>query len=484
MALKLANLAISTLASSITLDATTLSIQNGDAGKFPVLTVGDWHPATIVDAAGNREIVRVTARTGPTLTLLRAQEGTTAKEFPAGSRIDIRVTNAVIADLVTSIASVDTALDDKADTATMTALIQQKIADLVASSPSTLDTLKELADALGNDPQFATTMATALANVNTAITNLTTKVQQIELPIGTTIMMQSNGSTPPPGFLLHNGAPCTTAYPQLRAWLLANGASVDGSGNPIIEDMGGYFPRGWRSGQVVDSGRVFGSAQQDALQGHRHPVNLAAGGYRSAVVNNNQYNTVYQLYDDVTNVAQPQANGHGPTLPDGNNGTPRVAAETRPVNKTFTYWIKAYAADQVPGSLDLAALTNSVQTLTANLSSLTDKQAGWASSEQTIAAGGNLTLAHPLGAKPKRLECYLVCATADQGYSVGDEIRVDHQWAVNGGNGSYGVALKADASNVYGKVGTGGIGVVGNWSTGVLFGLTVASWKLKVRAWL
>lgn len=41
--------------------------------------------------------------------------------------------------------------------------IQQAIAALVASSPAALDTLKELADALGNDPNFATTVMNALS---------------------------------------------------------------------------------------------------------------------------------------------------------------------------------------------------------------------------------------------------------------------------------------------------------------------------------
>jgi len=35
---------------------------------------------------------------------------------------------------------------------------------LIASSPETLDTLKELADALNNDPNFATTIATQIGN--------------------------------------------------------------------------------------------------------------------------------------------------------------------------------------------------------------------------------------------------------------------------------------------------------------------------------
>lgn len=44
-----------------------------------------------------------------------------------------------------------------------TAFVQAAIAALVASSPAALDTLNELAAALGNDPNFATTVTNALA---------------------------------------------------------------------------------------------------------------------------------------------------------------------------------------------------------------------------------------------------------------------------------------------------------------------------------
>lgn len=44
-----------------------------------------------------------------------------------------------------------------------TAFVKAAIAALVASSPAALDTLNELAEALGNDPNFATTMTNALA---------------------------------------------------------------------------------------------------------------------------------------------------------------------------------------------------------------------------------------------------------------------------------------------------------------------------------
>lgn len=50
--------------------------------------------------------------------------------------------------------------------------IQQAVAALVASSPAALDTLNELAAALGNDPNFATTMTNALASKASKATSL------------------------------------------------------------------------------------------------------------------------------------------------------------------------------------------------------------------------------------------------------------------------------------------------------------------------
>jgi hypothetical protein len=51
-----------------------------------------------------------------------------------------------------------------ADTDSATKLyVDTKVSDLIASAPGTLDTLNELAEALGDDPNFATTMTNALA---------------------------------------------------------------------------------------------------------------------------------------------------------------------------------------------------------------------------------------------------------------------------------------------------------------------------------
>lgn len=51
---------------------------------------------------------------------------------------------------------------DNSTAISTTAFVKTAIANLVASSPAALDTLNELAAALGNDPNFATTIATAL----------------------------------------------------------------------------------------------------------------------------------------------------------------------------------------------------------------------------------------------------------------------------------------------------------------------------------
>ncbi len=119
MAVKLANNAVSTLAASITSGATAISIQAADAGKFPTIAANDWHPATIIDASGNMEIVRVTARANNVLTVQRAQEATTAKAFAAGSRIDVRLTAGVVNALSSTDADLAAAVAQKADSAAL-----------------------------------------------------------------------------------------------------------------------------------------------------------------------------------------------------------------------------------------------------------------------------------------------------------------------------------------------------------------------------
>lgn len=100
--LKVANNAKSTLAVELSSSATSLTIQSDDASLFPALAAGEWFPLTLIQPTGGREIVRATARTGAAITIVRAQEGTTAKVFPVGSAVDLRLTSGAIAEFVLS----------------------------------------------------------------------------------------------------------------------------------------------------------------------------------------------------------------------------------------------------------------------------------------------------------------------------------------------------------------------------------------------
>lgn len=96
MAILLANNASSTLAASISSGDTTIVVQSGDAALFPTLSPGDWFPVTLVDSSGNREIVKVTARTGATMTVVRGQESTSPRAFAANDRTELRLTAGVL----------------------------------------------------------------------------------------------------------------------------------------------------------------------------------------------------------------------------------------------------------------------------------------------------------------------------------------------------------------------------------------------------
>lgn len=100
MAFKYSNNASSTLTAPITAAATSISISSADAGEFPSPTAGDKFALTLVDGTGALEVVWCTARTGGVLTVVRAQEGTTAKPFEANTRIDLRLTAGGLANFV------------------------------------------------------------------------------------------------------------------------------------------------------------------------------------------------------------------------------------------------------------------------------------------------------------------------------------------------------------------------------------------------
>lgn len=97
----------------------------------------------------------------------------------------------------------------------------------------------------------------------------------------------------------------------------------------------------------------------------------------------------------------------------------------------------------------------------------------FASSEQTITLGGLLTIAHGLGAVPTLFTPQLICKTADNGWAVNDVI----QQSVSG------IVMYADATNVYVRFSNTSIPSL-NKITGTAVNLTVASWRLIMKAYL
>ena len=83
---------------SISNSATSINLPSGKGALFQNPSSPDYQMATIFSpsAPSTVEIVKITARSGDTLTVTRAQEGTTGLAWAAGSYIENRVTKATL----------------------------------------------------------------------------------------------------------------------------------------------------------------------------------------------------------------------------------------------------------------------------------------------------------------------------------------------------------------------------------------------------
>ena len=92
MGIRTKNNAYSRLAASVAASDTFMTVEAGTGVRFPILEAGDFTFATLVDAKGSMEIVKVTGRNTDTMTIERAQEGTTALDWSVGARVECRFT--------------------------------------------------------------------------------------------------------------------------------------------------------------------------------------------------------------------------------------------------------------------------------------------------------------------------------------------------------------------------------------------------------
>lgn len=86
------NNAATTLASGISNVATSLTVATGDGAEFPTLAGSQYFYCTLANNTGSIEIIKVTARSSDTFTIVRAQDGTTAAAWSAGDKVELRLT--------------------------------------------------------------------------------------------------------------------------------------------------------------------------------------------------------------------------------------------------------------------------------------------------------------------------------------------------------------------------------------------------------
>jgi len=90
---------------------------------------------------------------------------------------------------------------------------------------------------------------------------------------------------------------------------------------------------------------------------------------------------------------------------------------------------------------------------------------------------------------PKTIKCYLVCTTIDRGYAVGDVVDANNLMTVgSGGEARAGVAVHADATNIYAAFGSQGAAVrtykIVDKATFAVDTVTPASWNVMFYATL
>lgn len=101
-----ANNAATRLTSDVTASATTLSVTPNTTSLFPSpSSIGDYFMLCLVADNGSYELVKCTAKDETTFTVVRAQEGTTAKAFSTGTLIENRLTAGSLTTVLNNVAA-------------------------------------------------------------------------------------------------------------------------------------------------------------------------------------------------------------------------------------------------------------------------------------------------------------------------------------------------------------------------------------------
>jgi len=100
----------------------------------------------------------------------------------------------------------------------------------------------------------------------------------------------------------------------------------------------------------------------------------------------------------------------------------------------------------------------------------------------TITSGGLTTWAHGLGARPTKLSGYIKCLTAEDNWSIGDEVEVSiHNNTTTGANRHS--SVYTDATNVNMRMSSSAsVFSIANKTSGTTSGIVNSRWELYIRA--
>ena len=139
--IKFTNLAGSTLQVAINNLATTVTIDPADVAKFPSISGSEYFIIVLINSGGDFEIMRVVGANGNSFTVVRAQEGTPARAFDIGDKVEHRLTAESLVTIVEEASITKPHASTDADAyghATSTLFSHVKITDATNSSASSV----------------------------------------------------------------------------------------------------------------------------------------------------------------------------------------------------------------------------------------------------------------------------------------------------------------------------------------------------------
>lgn len=259
------NNASSLLASGVSPSDTTATVTAGQGSFFPAISAGQVAACTLEDVSGNIEVVYATGRTGDTLTIDRAQEGTTAIAFASGSRIEQRITDAVMTSFLQKtggdVMSGTTTLSGVLDLGSGGSIQNGEIAGAaLRSAPGETD--NEILIPVGGGPateggSVLLTKANLLANLPTGAGMVLTGMVVVWTGLVTAI---------PAGWALCNG---TSGTPDLRDRFI-----VGGAGSLPVTGVYAHTADAISAGTPVIDAVTLGA---DNFPVHNHPVDFYGG---------------------------------------------------------------------------------------------------------------------------------------------------------------------------------------------------------------